>query len=103
MTDGMGIGKVGGMMGPVGGPAERATGPEQVQKSFGEMLAESIEKVEKLQEEAEVAMSRLEAGKSDPVREALAAAQKAEVAFKTLMQIRDGIMTAYQEINDMKF
>ena len=103
MTDGMGIGKIGGMVGPVGGPAERASGPEQAQKSFKEVLFESIEKVDALQREAEVAMSRMEAGKGDPVREALAAAQKAEVAFKTLMQIRDGIMTAYQEINDMQF
>ena len=99
----MGVGKI-GVPGPgVGSPAERAGSPGEVQKSFKDLLFESIEKVDRLQVEAEAAMSRVHASGTDPVTEALAAAQKSELAFRTLMQIRDRIMAAYQEINDMRF
>ena len=103
MTDGMNVTRVGGLTPAPANEITRATGTEETQKSFKEMLFENIEKADRLQKEAEAAMSRLGTGETDPVREALAAAQKAEMAFKTLMQIRDGIMAAYQEINDMRF
>ena len=103
MTDGMGVVKVGGVGPGAGGQAARLTGTEEAQKSFKEMLFESIERADRLQKEAETAVSQLGQGAMDPVREALAAAQKAEVAFRTLMQVRDGLMAAYREINDVRF
>lgn len=103
MTDGMGIAKIGGLNPAMGVKMERVAGAQEAQKGFKEMLVESIENAERLEKEAETAMSKLQMGQSDPVREALAAAHKAEVAFQTLMQIRDGLMAAYREINDMRF
>ena len=103
MTDGMGIGRIG--IGGVGAGTvtQRTAGPAEAQKSFKAMVLENIEKADKLQKEAEAAMSRVQGGHTDGVREALAAAAKAEVAFQTLMQIRDRLMAAYQEINEMRF
>lgn len=101
MADGMDIGKV-GLGGTVGGQLVRSSVPAQGQKSFKDVLFESIEKVDNLQKDAETAMDRLATGKTDNVSEVLMAVQKAELAFKTLMQIRNRIMAAYDEINQMR-
>ncbi len=102
--DGMNVGKIGGMS-PVAGsrPSERVGGTEAVGKSFQDVLLESIERVERLEAEAETAMRQVQGGGVEAARAALAAARKADVAFQTLMQIHGRIMEAYREVNEMRF
>ena len=105
MTDGMDVGKLGSLGGVSGNQLNRSMGagpPRRIQQSFKDVLFESIDKVDQLQHEAETAMDRLATGKTNQITEVLMAAQKADLAFKTLMQIRNRIMTAYQEINQMR-
>ncbi len=105
MTDGMDVGKLGSLGGVSGNQLNRSLGvgpPRQIQQSFKDILFESIDKVDQLQHEAEIAMDRLATGKTDQITEVLMAAQKADLAFKTLMQIRNRLMAAYQEINQMR-
>jgi flagellar hook-basal body complex protein FliE len=89
----------------VAGPA-RAVGASQAGAaegtSFKDMLVKSLEEVNKLQEDANVAYARLAAGKTENVTEVLNAVQKASVAFEMLMQIRNKLVDAYDEIKQMR-
>ncbi len=71
-------------------------------KSFGEMLTESIGKVNSIQQEANIAMEKLASGESQNLHETLLAVEKAEIAFKTLNQVRSKVIDAYREIMKMQ-
>jgi flagellar hook-basal body complex protein FliE len=71
-------------------------------ESFGEMLAQSIGKVNALQTEANVAMEKLASGESQNLHETLLAVEKAEIAFKTMNQVRSKVIEAYREIMKMQ-
>lgn len=70
--------------------------------SFKDMLVKSLEEVNRLQEDANVAFERLATGQTENVTEVLSAVQKADLAFKTLMQIRNKLVEAYDEIKQMR-
>lgn len=71
------------------------------EKSFGETLVESLEKVNNLQLEADKAIEDLATGKSQSIHEAMLALSKADIAFRLTMQVRNKIVEAYQEIMRM--
>ena len=70
--------------------------------SFKDVLFEKIDEVNGLQRDAEQATAELVAGKTDNVSEVFVAVQKADLAFKMLMQIRNKLLDAYQEINQLR-
>lgn len=70
-------------------------------KSFGESLAESIEKVNNLQLEADRSIEDLATGKSQSIHETMLALGKADIAFRLTMQVRNKVVDAYQEIMRM--
>lgn len=71
-------------------------------KSFTEMLSDSIKKVEDLQREADKSMIDLATGKTDNVHETMIAVNKAEIAFQLMTQIRNKAIEAYKEIMRMQ-
>ena len=71
-------------------------------KSFGEMLSESIGKVNAMQTEANVAMEKLASGESQNLHETLLAVEKADIAFRTMNQVRTKVIDAYREIMKMQ-
>ena len=78
-------------------PTETGGGP-----SFKEVLHDSINEVNRLQSEAQVATEDFMSGKSQDVGRVLIATQKADVAFKMLMEIRNKLVTAYDELRQMR-
>ena len=66
-------------------------------KSFGDVLSESIQEVNRMQIEADSAIEKLATGEKD-FAEVVNAVEKADLAFSTLMQIRNRLVDAYQEI-----
>ena len=66
------------------------------------MLMDSINEVNRLQAEADQAMTELATNKDTNVSEVFTAVKKAELAFQTLMQIRNKLETAYDEIKQMR-
>lgn len=74
----------------------------ETQKTFGEFLKESVTDVNKLQVEANNAMERLASGESKNLHETLLAVEKAEIAFKTMNQVRTKVIDAYREIMRMQ-
>lgn len=71
------------------------------QQSFTDTLSETITEVQRLQNEADTAVKQLVAGEVKDVTDAMVAVEKADVAFQTMMQVRNKMLTAYQEVMRM--
>src|SRR3954468_18581298 len=66
--------------------------------SFSDMLKNSIDEVSKMQQDASKAVEDLASGKSEDVTKVMTAMEKSDMAFKTLLSIRNKLMEAYEEI-----
>lgn len=71
-------------------------------QSFSEMLSTSMMDVNQLQKDADVAVQKLASGQSKNLHETMLAVEKAEIAFKTMNQIRTKVIDAYKEIMRMQ-
>jgi flagellar hook-basal body complex protein FliE len=70
-------------------------------KSFSATLNESIEQVNDLQKKAEEAAQNLALGKEKDIAQTLIAIEKANISFQLMMQVRNKILEAYQEVMRM--
>lgn len=80
----------------------RAEDGNGIEKTFGDFLKDSVNKVNELQNEANVAMEKLASGQSQNLHETLLAVEKADIAFKTMNQVRSKVIDAYKEIMKMQ-
>jgi len=71
-------------------------------QTFSEMLTKSITDVNSLQNQANKSIERLVTGKSKNLHETMLAVEKAEIAFKSMNQIRQKVLDAYKEIMHMQ-
>lgn len=92
-------GRMPGLVSDALGKAKGAAGAE---KPFGEFLAESLRQVDALQKDADVAASQIARGEGLGIQEAMVAIEKADVSFKLMMEVRQKILDAYQEIMRMQ-
>jgi len=74
----------------------------QPEKTFQETLKESLEKVNEIQQEADDAVKKLATGEGGNIHETMLAIEKADVSFRMMMQVRNKIVEAYQEIMRMQ-
>lgn len=70
--------------------------------SFSEMLSSSMMDVNQLQKDADVAVQKLASGQTKNLHETMLAVEKAEIAFKTMNQVRTKVIDAYKEIMRMQ-
>lgn len=70
--------------------------------AFGDVLKEAIHDVNRLQKQSDEEVRRLMTGEVNDVHTALIAVQKADMSFQMMMQIRNKIVQAYQEIMRMQ-
>ena len=70
--------------------------------SFKDMLLNSINEVNSMQQDADRAVEQMATGGDVNPAEVLTAVQKADIAFRMMMQIRNKIVAAYQEINNVR-
>ena len=99
-----GNGGLGGLERLVGTGADRARGAGAGEASggrFSDILKASIEQVSQMQVDADEAIEALSTGRTDNVAEVMTAVQKAELAFDTLLQIRNKLLDAYNEVRQM--
>jgi flagellar hook-basal body complex protein FliE len=71
-------------------------------KSFADVIIESLNEVNRLQNEADQGVQKLLTGETNNVAEVLAASNKAGIAFDLLMEVRNKLVDAYQEIQQMR-
>lgn len=70
--------------------------------SFGQVLKQSLSQVNRLQKEADQAIDALAAGQDTDIHNTMIAMEKADIAFRLLMQIRNKVISAYETIMRMQ-
>lgn len=70
--------------------------------SFKDVLVDSIQQVNTMQLEADQAVETMFTGGEINPAEVLTAVQKADLAFRLTMQMRNKLMEVYQEIKDIR-
>ena len=102
MTDPLGlVGQTG--MSPMT-PLHRgpANGPQTGAPDFRNLLEKEIAEVNRLQQEAKEATEDLVTGRRDDVEGVVLATQKADTAFRMLLQVRNKVMEAYEEVKQIR-
>jgi flagellar hook-basal body complex protein FliE len=82
-------------------PSVKAPGAND-SASFKNMLVDSIKEVNTMQHDADKAVEALMTGEDVNPAEVLSAVQKADLAFKLTMQMRNKAMDVYREIRDIR-
>jgi flagellar hook-basal body complex protein FliE len=100
MTDPLGlIGSVGRAAQPAPGPA---AGPEDPNRpSFKDALLRNLDEVNRLQQDAVKAVEDGAVGKTS-LENVMMATNKADLAFKMIQAVRNQVMKAYEEIQQMR-
>ena len=94
-----GMGKLGRKM---ENPDRPMTADEIKKTTFRDLVLGGIGEVNMLQQRADGAVEKLMCGGEIGMAEVLTAVQKADIAFKMMMQIRNKLVAAYQEIQNMR-
>jgi flagellar hook-basal body complex protein FliE len=69
---------------------------------FGEILKDAISTVNELAKQSDTEIQKLMTGESQDLHSTVIAMQKADVSFQMMMQVRNKIVQAYQEIMRMQ-
>ena len=102
----LGMGTIGGLTPRLGHtaslPGQPLSPTEQKQVSFRDLLFGSVQEVNLMQQNADFAVETLMTGGDIGTAEVLTAVQKADIAFKLMMQIRNKLVSAFQEIQNIR-
>lgn len=74
----------------------------EAQGSFADTLKSAIDNVNQLQKSSDKAAQDLATGRTDNVADVMIAAEKADIALRVMVQVRNKIIDAYQEIMKMQ-
>jgi flagellar hook-basal body complex protein FliE len=85
----------------ISAPATGASAAPAGGTSFADVLKNSIEEVNRMQQDASQAVEDLATGKSENVTGVMTAMAKSDLAFNTLLTIRAKLMDAYNEIKNI--
>lgn len=70
--------------------------------SFADTLNQAIQSVNQLQKTADKGAQDLATGRTENVADVMISAEKADIALKLMVQVRNKIIDAYQEIMKMQ-
>ena len=92
---------------PISGTAPTgATSPlgsESSQGGFGSTLKNAMNQVDQASADSQSQVSDLLQGNRQDVQNVMIAVEKADVAFQMMMQVRNKIVNAYEEVSKMQF
>ena len=77
-------------------------GEAQDAKSFKNFLLESIHEVNSMQQDADKAVENMMSGGEANPAEVLTAVQKADIAFRMMIQVRNKMVAAYDEVKSIR-
>lgn len=100
------IGDVGrvlpGIVSGPGAPGAAAPARPGEASAFGTVLQDSLAQVNTLQREADRAITQLASGGPASLHDTMLALEKADLSFRLMMQVRNKIVEAYQEVLRMQ-
>ena len=91
---------VAGLGGPEG--PKKAPGSEKGDGAFAAALKSSLNEVNQMQQQADAAITALATGDKVSLHDTMIAMEQADVSFRLMMQVRNKIVEAYQEILRMQ-
>lgn len=71
--------------------------------SFGDVLKGAVNTVDSLHDNASSQVNNLLRGGNGDMNDVMIAVEKADVSFQLMMQVRNKIVSAYQDIEKMQF
>jgi flagellar hook-basal body complex protein FliE len=71
--------------------------------SFGDVLKSAVNQVNQVNDSAAAQVNNLLQGGSSDMNDVMIAVEKADVSFQLMMQVRNKIVNAYQDIEKMQF
>jgi len=71
-------------------------------KSFADTLQDAIQNVNTMQVSSDKAAQNLATGRTDNVADVMIATEKADIALRLMVQVRNKIIDAYQEVMKMQ-
>ena len=83
-------------------PGKPLAAPKVDGPGFKDVLMKNIEQVSQLQKDAEVAYEDFATGDRNDINGVMMAKQKADIAFQMLMQVRNKMMDAYEEVKQIR-
>ena len=86
-------------------PSSLATQPVQadpVSSQFKDLLLDGLDQVNQMQVDADQAVEQLFSGDDVNPAEVLTAVQKTDMAFRLMIQIRNKLVEAYQQVQDIR-
>ena len=89
---------------PLGGDSGStgAAGGTDAASSFKDVLLKNLGEVNKLQQDADTTLENYTTGKTANMGEVISATQKASMAFSMLVQIRNKLQDAYDEVKNLR-
>jgi flagellar hook-basal body complex protein FliE len=73
------------------------------ESSFGEALRNAVSETDSLQQTAEEQIGEMVKGKGADVHQAMISVEKADLSFQLMMQVRNKMVQAYQDISRLQF
>jgi len=98
----MDVTRIGIPAAPTPDAAAGSAGAPPGQASFGQVLKDSLAQVNHLQHEADGAIHELASGGTATLHDTMLTIEKAELSFRLMMQVRNKIVEAYQEVLRMQ-
>ncbi len=82
--------------------ADPSSSSKDAGPSFADTLKEAVGNVNQLHLDSDKKMQELSTGKTDDIAGVMLAAEKADIALRVMVQVRNKIIDAYQEIMKMQ-
>lgn len=83
-------------------PGAKPLAGAKSEQSFAAVLENSLVEVNRLQHQADAAITAFATGEKVSLHETMIAMEQADVSFRLMMQVRNKIVEAYQEIMRMQ-
>ena len=80
-----------------------AAKPSEKYGEFGQMLKDAVSQVDQSQADAQAKIGDVMKGNGSDLHSAMIAVEKADLSFQMMLQVRNKIVAAYQEISHMSF
>lgn len=86
----------------IAAPSLGAGAPATGGTAFQSMFSDAVSKVEGFQQNAQASVDRFLSGEGEELHHVAIASQQAELSFQLFMQVRNKIVTAYQQVMQMQ-
>ena len=88
---------------PSGLNSEKRSGDvERGSQDFSQVMRDAVKEINQLQTNADEAIAKVQLDNTANIHEAMIALEQAGISFRALMQVRNKIVDAYQEVMRMQ-